>query len=134
MILRVFSNLNDSMILSSVTAEEHTLSYAEVSATWNVLILTSNLTNLVCCELSCANLAMAGKIRSATTLVPDRIRSGPIRSTMSDRCWAVHLLTAECRWLKKTQRLSKNSSQELNSSIYVLYQIRHTSFLFSSSA
>lgn len=99
-----------------------------------MLILTINLTNLVCCELSCANLAIAGKIRSATALVPHRIRSGPIRSTMSERCWAVHRLTAECRWLKKTQLLSKNSSQEPNSSIYVLYQIWYTSFLFSSLA
>lgn len=80
---------------------------------WNVLLSAIALTNLVCCEVSCANLAMAGKIRSATALVPDRIRSGPMRSTMSARCWAAHLLTAACRWLQKTQLLSENPPREL---------------------
>lgn len=99
-----------------------------------MLLSAITLTNLVCCEVSCANLAMAGKIRSATALVPDRIRSGPIRSTMSARWWAVHLLTAACRWLQKKHSCLVKTHHGAHSSPPALYQTRHASSLESATA
>ena len=43
--------------------------------------------------LSIENWAIAGRIRSVTSLIPDKIRPGPIFCTMMSRNWAVTFLT-----------------------------------------
>ena len=86
-------------------------------------------THLVSGELSWANLAAAGNIRSAISFVPDKTRSGSINSTTSDKCWAAHLLTAMCKWLEETCSITI----ELIETIFQRYTLKVKWLLLSLS-
>lgn len=81
------------MFMSLLILKNHAIQHFPASA------------HLVSCEPSWTNLATADKILSVISLIPDNIRPGPMCSTTSDKCWAVHLLTAVFKWLVRIKNI-----------------------------